>query len=132
MIETETTWDDSGYDCDHCGGQLLERTDRESGQPTRICYQCQVCGCQWQLSGDVLRIGKMPSCKRAQRVRIESQTSTPISTTQLWVYVGGAILLLLGIVAVGGLVAIRFLIPVAIAVFVFWTIFKSGKERMWW
>ncbi len=132
MIETETTWNDSGYDCDHCGGQILERTDRETGQAARVCFQCEVCGCQWQISGDVLRIGKMNSCRRAQSSRIENQEKAPMSAVQLWVTIGGGILLLLGLVATGGLVAIRFLIPVGMAAFVFWAVYRTGKERMWW
>ena len=38
-IETITLWEDAGYDCDHCGGRILRRTDRETGlrdrSPTR-------------------------------------------------------------------------------------------------
>ncbi len=132
MIETETTWKDSGYDCDHCGGQILERTDVETGQPARVCYQCQVCGCQWQLDGDVLRIGNLNSCRRAQRVRIKSESSEPLNVNQLRLVVGVGILLLLGIIYFGGLLAIRFLIPAAIALFVFRAIYQLGKERMWW
>lgn len=132
MIETETTWNDSGYDCDHCGGQILERTDQETGQPARVCYQCEVCGCQWQLDGDVLRIGSMPSCQRAQRVRIASQQKEPVNPTTMWLAVAGGILLLLGIIYFGGLVAVRFLLPLAIAVFVVRAIYQMGKERMWW
>ncbi len=132
MIETKTSWNDSGYDCDHCGGQILERTDQETGQSARACYQCEVCGCQWLLDGEVLRVGNMPSCQRAQRVRIESQEKEPIDPTMMWVTVGGGILLLLGTVYFGGLVAIRFLLPLVIVFFVARAIYKMGKERMWW
>ncbi len=66
MIETNTKWKDSGFDCDHCGGEILERTDRETGQADFICYQCRECGCQWTLSGDVLRVGSGTHCKAAQ------------------------------------------------------------------
>jgi len=132
MVETKTTWNDSGYDCDHCGGQILERTDIETGQPARVCYQCQVCGCQWQLDGNVLRVGIMSSCRRAQRVRVKSQAREQININQLRLIVGIGILVLLGIVYFGGLLAVRFLIPVAIAVFVFRAVYQMGKEHMWW
>lgn len=132
MIETKTTWNDSGYDCDHCGGQILERTDNETGQPARVCYQCQVCGCQWQLDGDILRIGNMNSCRRAQRVRVKSQASEQLNPNQLRLAIVIGLLVLLGIVFFGGLVAVRFLIPVAIAVFVFRAVYQMGKERLWW
>lgn len=132
MIETETTWKDSGYDCDHCGGQIFERTDVETGQPARVCYQCQGCGCQWQLNGDILRIGNLNACRRAQRVRAKVQRQTEINPIQLRLIVVGVLLLLGAIVFLGGLTAIRFLVPIAIAIFVFWTVYQMGKERMWW
>ena len=132
MIETETTWSDSGYDCDHCGGQIFERTDRETGQPARVCFQCQGCGCQWKLSGDVLRIGNMNSCRRAQRVRAKSQNYEKFSLKQMRFAAAGLALLLVGLIFWGGLVAVRYLIPVGIALFVFWSLYQMGKERMWW
>lgn len=132
MIETETTWNDSGYDCDHCGGQILERTDIETGQPARVCYQCQACGCQWQLDGDVIRVGNRKSCRRAQRIRATGQAKEQINPNQLRLAVVVSILVLIGIVYFGGLVAIRFLVPVAIAIFVVRAVYQLGKERMWW
>jgi hypothetical protein len=133
MIETETVWNDSGYDCDHCGGQILERTDIETGQPVTVCYQCQACGCQWELSGEVMRIGSMTSCRRAQRVRAKSQTpTTNLDPFKLRLIVVGTLLLIGAIIFSGGLTAIRFLVPIGIAFFVFWTVYQLGKERMWW
>lgn len=132
MIDTETIWNDSGYDCDHCGGQILKRTDVETGQPARVCYQCEACGCQWELSGEVRRIGSMNSCRRAQRVRAKRQPQTGIDPFKLRLIVVGTVLFLGAMVFIGGLTAIRFLVPIALAVFVFWTIYQLGKERMWW
>ena len=133
MVETKTTWNDSGYDCDHCGGQILKRTDSETGRPVRVCYQCQQCGCQWQLDGDVLRIGTMHICRRAQRVQARNQAEEQVNPRQVWLVIGIVGLVLLGIIFLGGgLVAIRFLIPVTIALFVFWAVYQMGKERMWW
>ncbi|MFZ1396643.1 MAG: hypothetical protein WAS33_07090 [Candidatus Promineifilaceae bacterium] len=132
MIETETIWNDSGYDCDHCGGQILERTDFETGQTTRVCYQCQGCGCQWKLSGEVLRIGSKNSCRRAQRVRTTSQSQTTINPFKLRILVVASLLFLGSLIYFGGLTAVRFLVPIGIAVFVIWTVYQMGKERMWW
>ena len=128
MIETKTTWKDSGYDCDHCGGQILKRTDRETGQQAQVCYQCQMCGCQWELGGEILRIGNMNSCQQA----IKNQEAVEVNPARLrliFVVVG---LVLIGLIFLGGLVAVRFLVPVAIAVFVFRAVYLLGKERMWW
>lgn len=132
MIETKTSWNDSGYDCEHCGGQILERTDVETGQPARVCYQCQACGCQWKLSGEILRVGNASSCRRAQRVRAKAQVERGIDPIKLRLIVVGTVLVLGAMFFFGGLTAIRFLVPVGIAVFVFWTVYQMGKERMWW
>lgn len=132
MIETETIWNDSGYDCDHCGGQILERTDIETGQPARVCYQCQACGCQWEISGEILRIGSMNSCRRAQRVRATAHPQTSVNPVKLRLIVVVSLMFLGMMVFYGGLTAIRFLVPIGIAVFVIWAIYQMGKERMWW
>ena len=132
MIETETIWNDSGYDCNHCGGQILERTDIETGQSARVCYQCQACGCQWELSGEISRIGSMNSCRRAQRVRNTSAAKPAIDPIKLRIIVVATLLFLGALVYFGGITAVRFLVPIAIAGFVFWTVYKMGKERMWW
>lgn len=128
MIETKTTWKDSGYDCDHCGGQILKRSDHEAGHPAQICYQCQVCGCQWELSGDILRVGHLTVCYRA----LKSQATTPVNPGRFWLAFVIVILVLLGVIYFGGLVAVRYVIPIAITVFVFRALYLMGKERMWW
>jgi len=131
-INVETKWDDSGYDCDHCGGRILKRIDQETGRKAEMCYQCELCGCQWTLSGDVSRIGRLQSCHQAQRERRAShQTSNSFPVSPVLLAVGGGLLLLL-LIYFGGLVAIRFLIPIAIAVFVAVAVFRFGRERMWW
>ena len=132
MIEAKTSFEDSGYDCDHCGGRVFIRTDKESGQPTKQCYQCELCGCQWQLSGAVLRVGQQASCKQAQRERtaaFEDSEFLPFSPVLLVV---GVVLLLILFVYVGGVVAIRFFIPITIAVVVVFAGYRFGKEKMWW
>ena len=98
----------------------------------RVCYQCQACGCQWQLDGDVIRVVNRSSCRRAQRVRATTQAKEQINPNQLRLAAVVSILVLIGIVYFGGLVAIRFLIPVAIAIFVIRAVYQLGKERMWW
>lgn len=130
MIETRTTWRDSGYDCDHCGGEIHERTDYETGQPKSVCYQCRRCGCQWSLGGDVLRVGNGRYCQAAQIKR-----SNPMSdgfTLPAWLVIVLAVLTLLILVRFGGLVALRYLIPVAIAALVVFSLVRLGREQEWW
>lgn len=130
-IEVHTSWSDSGYDCDHCGGRILQRTDRETGRPLKICFQCEACGCQWTPEGDVLRVGRAPHCRQAQRQRRAIQhQQTAVFPAWLWVVGGGLILLL--IIWIGGLMALRFIIPVAIAALVATAVYRFGRERAWW
>lgn len=130
MVEVETTFSDSGYDCDHCGGQVLLRTDKETGQPPKVCYQCETCGCQWSRQGELLRLGRLSSCYKAAKIR-EASREEPAAFTLTAVLVGVSLLLLmLMLVLLGGLAAVRFLIPLAIAGFVGWKIYELVKEKM--
>lgn len=99
-IEARTYWQDSGYDCDHCGGRILVRTDTETGQPDRQCYQCEQCSCQWTLDRRPLRVGKRPECKSAQRERLEDDQSRPSLDPSR--------LLLFGLLALAALLLFRF------------------------
>ena len=131
-IDIHTTWHDSGYDCDHCGGRILKRIDQETGQPEQVCFQCESCGCQWTLEGEVLRVGQSVQCRRAQRNR-EAELN-PNKMMPLWLVVlgigGGSLLLVL--LVWGGIAAVRFLIPIAIFLFVTTAVYRYGRERLWW
>ena len=73
MIQTRTTWDDSGRDCDHCGGMILQRTDYETRQPPRVRYQCEECGCLWSKEGVLQRSGRLSQCPAA----VDNRYSNP-------------------------------------------------------
>lgn len=130
-IEVYTSWSDSGYDCDHCGGRILERTDQETGRPLQVCFQCEACGCQWTPEGEVLRVGSAPYCRQAQRRRraIQRQQTAALPP---WLLVLGSGLILLLIVLAGGMMALRFIIPIAITALVATAVYQFGRERMWW
>lgn len=130
MIETKTTWKDTGYDCDHCGGQILRRTDSETGQPKRVCYQCKVCGCQWRTNGDVLRIGSGPDCRTAQEARM-GQTRDEGQLTRRFVIILGIVALLL-ILRFGGILALRLLIPLGLAIVILIALTRFAREKGWW
>jgi hypothetical protein len=143
MIETSTIWKDSGFDCDHCGGEILERTDRETGQADYICFQCRECGCQWGLGGEVLRIGSGVYCKAAQVERQRQNETSPLPdiaidlnrwagllSRSLWVLlalVGGAILL-----RFGGVVAVRYILPLVVIGAGAYFLVRYGKAQGWW
>lgn len=133
MIQTESSWADSGYDCDHCGGQVLIRTDRETGQPDRRYYQCEVCACQWTMAGEVLRVGHLGSCKTAQRMREMAQQSAPLTAKIPPLLLGIGLLLVVALLfLLGGVLALRFLLPLALGVLVAVAVHRFGRERMWW
>lgn len=132
MIKTHTSWKDSGYDCDHCGGEILLRTDRETGQPDRRCYQCQRCGCQWAENGDPLRVGTGPNCKAAQ-ARRGGEALPPARqalSRRLWILlalVAGAALL-----RFGGVMMLRFLLPVLFLALIVFVVVRYGRQQLWW
>ncbi len=132
MIETKSSFKDSGYDCDHCGGQVLVRTDKETGRAAQQCYQCELCGCQWELSGDVLRVGQNVSCKQAQRQRTAEREEVEILPFSPIFLVVGLVILLVLLILMGGIVAIRFMIPITITAVVVYAVYRLGKEKMWW
>ena len=110
-IETTTTWEDAGYDCDHCGGRILRRTDRETGLRDRTCYQCEQCSCQWTLTRQPLRVGTTSACRAAQRQRAAEaeEGGAPYSR---WLVVALGAVVLLGLARFGGGALLRGLLPV--------------------
>jgi len=134
MIETETSWEDSGYDCDHCGGEIVKRIDRESGQPDQICFQCKKCGCQWDPTGAVLRVGRDRRCKAAQRERAGTQPLDFLLTPRVLVIL--SILLLAAVARFGGFGALfslaRLLIPFGLVAVVVLYLVRFGREQEWW
>ena len=112
-IETSTLWEDAGYDCDHCGGRILRRTDRETGLRDRSCFQCEQCSCQWTLERRPLRVGKTPACRAAQRGRAyAAETAQPPYVRWLLIALGVAATLgLFGLLRFGGGAMLRVALP---------------------
>ncbi len=127
MIDTKTNWEDSGYDCQYCGVKILKRTDIETGQPTKTCYQGER-GCQWSLDGELIRIGHHPECRKAQK-----QTAvSPTWTVPNWVWIVVAVLFLGFALRFGGFVALRYLVPLILVVMAATFGYQYGREKEWW
>ncbi|MCA9952630.1 MAG: hypothetical protein KDE48_23435 [Anaerolineales bacterium] len=132
MIETETRWEDSGFDCEHCGGEILLRTDIETGRADFQCYQCKECACQWLLSGDLHRIGDGAQCKKAAKA---SEAEGEVHwvdrlSRSLWILlaiIAGVMLLRFG----GGLV-IRLLLPLIALGVLGYVLVRYGRTQEWW
>ena len=136
MIETETTWEDSGFDCDHCGGVILKRIDRETGLPDRISYQCRECSCQWDLDGQVVRVGTGPYCKAAAPAADDGFDMGDLSdwvgllSRNLWILlaiVAGVVLL-----RFGGAVVARFVLPLILLAVGVYVLIRYGRKQQWW
>jgi predicted RNA-binding Zn-ribbon protein involved in translation (DUF1610 family) len=135
MIETSTVWSETSYDCPHCGGIIMKRIDQEAGQPDYVCHQCGQCGCQWSLTGELLRVGNGPHCHLAA-----AQSADPIDMGEVWgklpslpanawVYAVAALLAFL-ILARFGLVAmaLRLVIPLLLFAFVIWLVWLAVRS----
>ncbi len=128
MIDTNTNWEDSGYDCQFCGVKILKRTDYETGQPAKSCYQGER-GCQWTLDGDLIRVGHHPDCRKAQKQQLASDPSWHIPN---WIWGVVAFLFLLAAWRFGGFFALRFLVPAFLVVLAITYGYRYGREQEWW
>ncbi len=127
MLETKTSWEDSGHDCDHCGGEVLRRTDYLPNGLTDVSLQCRNCGCQWAPDGTWLRVGNGRSCPTAH----QQQTDSPGWLSRR-LFVGLGIILLIMMARLGGIGFLRYLLPLAVLGLVIWTVLRLGREYHWW
>lgn len=133
MIETETKWEDSGFDCEHCGGEILLRTDSETGRADFQCYQCKECACQWLLGGDLYRVGDGAQCKKAAKNNTEGEGIAywvEKLSRSLWILlaiIAGVMLLRFG----GGLV-MRLLLPLVVIGVLGYVLVRYGRTQEWW
>ena len=134
MDKRDVIWEDSGFDCDHCGGEILKRTDL--GQPDQEPYlQCNQCGCRWSPKGDVLRVGSGQFCGGNGR----QQDAPTITFDKRYAWVIAAVVIVLLMFYFGGFALfsfayqlIRFLIPVGIIILIGMGIYWVGREQGFW
>ena len=127
-IETSTTWEDAGYDCDHCGGRILRRIDRETGLRDRTCFQCAPCRCQWTLEQRPLRVGKNAACRAAQRERAAEaeEGATPYSR---WLLIALGVVVLLGLLRLGGGALVRVMLPLLLVALAAAAVWYFGRRN---
>lgn len=129
-METRSQWEDTGYDCNFCGGQIFKRTDQEPTGLKSSYYQCELCGAQWSMTNQLIREGdRMP--QRGTRPPAGRTEGRQVASW-VWLVLGfGAMFLLMRASVVGALL-VRFLIPVLFALVVSLVLFRLGREMEWW
>jgi hypothetical protein len=136
MFETNTSMEDSGYDCDHCGGEIAKRTDRKVGRPDSVCFECRRCGCQWSPNGKVLHIGNEPRCHTSQQARIAIESEREGFVLSRRAVVVLSVLGFLLLLYFGGFsimfAALRVLIVPAAVLLVAFLLVRFGREQEWW
>jgi len=138
MKAKEIVWLDSGFDCDHCGGEILRQKGKRPSRPNNVYYRCQVCGCEWTQRGDVVRIGEGEFCHEAQTRRVgpvmaeEVDWLTRLSRIPRWLQVVIGIALFIVLLRFGGFMLFRLLLPAVLIGFVIYLIIRFGQEQQWW
>ena len=134
-LDTRTIYDDTGRDCDHCGGVIMKRTDRQRGRRDLVTFQCDQCECKWTNDGRKMRAGKLPICKKEfRRGRGKDEVDdgkdmSPIVQTLLAI---GGIALFIFILVRGGIFALRLMVPIVLLVLVGVVGFRWGRENGRW
>ena len=131
MTRRDVKWEDSGFDCDHCGGEIHKRADRTIPEQQQY-FQCSQCGCRWSVGGDIIRVGESPHCQH----RGYQRPSLP-QDKRLWWLVAAVLILLLfrfggGAILSFTVVLVRFLVPLGILVLIGMAIYWIGQKQGFW
>lgn len=149
MSDKETLWEDSGFDCNHCGGEIHKRIDRELGHHKTTSFQCRQCHCQWSIHGALLTVGDMPTCQRPEtRARMRTRTAVKASPAKTITsslpelpanWLSNRIIAVLLAVVVGlfllrfaGALLFRFFVPALILGAIGYLVFRMGQQQDWW
>ena len=131
MAKQNIDWQDSGYDCEHCGGEILAGSEKTVLKQAKV-FQCNKCGCRWSSGGKLLEIGNGPFCAAHS-----SAESKPIDKRYWWI--GGVALVSLLFFRFGGALIftvgaslIRLLIPLGILVLIGMLVFHLGRQMGFW
>lgn len=132
MSRRDIKWEDSGFDCDHCGGEILKRAHRTIPQKEQY-FQCKQCGCRWSAGGDIIRVGDSPHCQHSGY----QGPSLPQDKRIWWAVAAVGLLLLFfrfgGVAVLGfGFALVRFLIPLGILVLIGMAIYWLGRQQGFW
>lgn len=152
MTKKETLWEDSGFDCHYCGGEIYKRIEWEPGLDKITSYQCRQCQCQWSLEGVVIQAGKEVNRQAgegqtavhfpqpaqqpqvAPLVPVKPMTSVSKSHTVANWIIGGLLGLITFLVLIrfAGPLVFRFFIPALLVGMIIYLTFQLGRQQRWW
>ena len=143
MSDKETLWEDSGFDCNHCGGEIHKRIDRELGHHKTTSFQCRQCQCQWSIHGALLTVGNSPTCqtevRTAVRKRPKPKQIAPAIPTIPTQWISPRLLAIVAAVFVGlfllrfaGGLVFKFFFPALILGVIVYLVFRMGQQQEWW
>ncbi|MEM7112403.1 MAG: hypothetical protein AAF614_08220 [Chloroflexota bacterium] len=149
MSDKETLWEDSGFDCNHCGGEIHKRIDRELGHHKTTSFQCRQCHCRWSIHGALLTIGNLPVCQQAdartsRRPRTAVKPPSPVTIAEKLPRIDvtkalNRIIITLAVVVgflfllrFAGAVLFRFFVPGLIVGVIAYLVFRMGRQQEWW
>ncbi|MCA9997602.1 MAG: hypothetical protein KDE56_17705 [Anaerolineales bacterium] len=153
MTKKETLWEDSGFDCHHCGGEIYKRIEREPGFDKTTSYQCRQCHCQWSTEGVLIQVGDTADCRAGvgqTAVNQPTSTTKPQPSTTLaplkqpaapskrhtfsnWL-IGGllGLIIVLALIRFAGALVFRFFIPALLVGVILYLVFQLGRQQRWW
>ncbi len=152
MTKNETLWEDSGFDCHHCGGEIYKRIEREPGFDKTTSYQCRQCKCQWSTEGVLIQVGNSADCRAGvgqTAVNRPNPPKPPQSTTLApvkpvatprknhhlsnWI-IGGllALIIALALIRFAGALVFRFFVPALLVGAIVYLLFQLGRQQRWW
>lgn len=151
MTKKETLWEDSGFDCHHCGGEIYKRIEREPGLDKTTTYQCRLCHCQWSTEGVLIQVGTMADCRAVaqtavSRAHIPPQTQPAAPTTTLapppnkpthWLtnrFIVGllGLIIFLALIRFAGALVFRLFVPALLLGAIGYLLFQLGRQQRWW
>ena len=128
MTRRDITWEDSGFDCDHCGGEILKRSHITIPEREQY-FQCNQCGCRWSVGGDIIRVGGGPFCQHQGYQRPSLPTDK-----RIWgaVIIAALLLILFRFGFAAMFTLVRFLIPLGILILIGMAIYWVGRQQGFW
>jgi hypothetical protein len=127
VYTTNTTWEDTGRLCDHCGGRLLRR---QATTETTFRLECERCRCQWTPDSHFARIGRQPLCRQSAREKAAVAYHT--NRTRQWAALLITVLLFAFALVQAGLPTLLQAVPAMLGAFAALTVVTFGRDKRWW